>query len=94
MTNFIQVQLFDPKAYGIETDPFWINADHITRIIPYQVSLHSQQMYDPQNGYIPNTPEGAIETVYIRLEQQTYHLDVKSSQKVLIAIGAREGYIR
>lgn len=89
MNKFLLVNLFDPQTWDgelvIDSKPFWINTGHISEIIPYDPRLHSVK--NIQAGAVTfETPEGALESVYVRIREIAHHLDVNSSKKLLKAI--------
>jgi hypothetical protein len=85
--KFIYVKFFDPQDYDFCSSPFWINVDHISKILPYDSNFHAPYHIDNKTGEsIKDIPKDALDTIYVTIDNRLHHLDPGSSKKVLAAI--------
>jgi hypothetical protein len=86
--KFILVQLFNSDTCDptVKYKPFWINLAHIRKVVFYDTEVYSAVEIDVNGKRTYKTAKGALETIFIHLGRDHFHLDPKSSKKVLAAI--------
>jgi hypothetical protein len=91
--KFLLVQYFDPTNYPFDSKakPFYLNVDHISKIVCYDIDIHAATKVDLDGKRSHVVPEGAEDSILVHVDGEVIHLDVTSSRTVLIAIGKKFG---